>query len=405
MKVLHVIPAVAPRYGGPSQAIIEMCGALQCERTDILIATTDADGDGRLAVETGTRMEYRGVPTIFFSRQLTEAFKYSNSLACWLSKNVNTFDLVHIHAVFSHSSIAAARACIQKKVPYIVRPLGSLDPWSLKQKRLAKAVLWRMGVRQMLHHASAVHYTTVEERRLSEEGLGINSGVVVPLGVHQDSLAVGPDDFMTSFPEVRGSPYVLLLSRIHPKKNIESMIEAFTVVTDLAEHKHWKLVIAGYGEPHYVEGLKQLAYRSCADRVVFTGWVDGARKTQLLKFASLFVLPSYQENFGLSVVEAMANRVPVLVSNRVNLSDEIAAAAAGWIVDLESQSLQQTLSEALRSDGERARRGAAGEELARSRYAWAVVSKALCDLYERVQSNDERTSGRGEREGKRVNSQ
>ena len=111
MKILHVIPAIAPRYGGPSQAIIEMCWALQREGTEVLIATTDADGECRLAVGTETQTVYRSVPTVFFRRQLSEAFKYSHYLACWLDKNVDSFDVVHIHAVFSHSSIAAARAC------------------------------------------------------------------------------------------------------------------------------------------------------------------------------------------------------------------------------------------------------------------------------------------------------
>ena len=188
MKILHVIPAIAPRYGGPSQAIIEMCRALQDHGAEVLIATTDADGESRLRVETGTQTVYRGVPTIFFRRQFSEAFKYSRDLARWLNEHVSSFDVVHIHAIFSHSSIAAARACIQKGIPYIVRPLGSLDPWSLKQKRFAKNVLWRMGVKRMLSHASAVHYTASEEKRRAEQGLGINSGMVVPLGVHQESL-------------------------------------------------------------------------------------------------------------------------------------------------------------------------------------------------------------------------
>src|SRR5207237_6269254 len=110
---------------------------------------------------------------------------------------------------------------------------------------------------------------------------------------------------------------VLLLSRIHRKKNIESLLEAFSVVTELAQYKHWKLVIAGDGDPDYVERLGQLATQSCGDRVIFTGWLEGLRKAAAFKGAALVLLPSYQENFGLSVVEAMANGIPVLVSNHV----------------------------------------------------------------------------------------
>jgi glycosyltransferase involved in cell wall biosynthesis len=381
MKVLHVIPGIAPRYGGPSQAVIQMCQALRSEEVEVLIATTDADGDERLAVEIGRPVVYEGVPTIFFPRQLSEAFKYSHLLARWLDKSVEDFDIVHIHAVFSHSSLAAARACENKNVPYIVRPLGSLDPWSLSQKRFAKRILFGMGVNQMLDGACAIHYTTAAEKQLAEDGLGINSGVVIPLGVNPKLLRGSAENFREHFPELAKSPYVLLLSRLHHKKNIESLLEVFSAVIKEGEQKAWKLVIAGDGERDYIEKLKQLAFEICGDNVIFAGWLDGARKAAALRGAELVVLPSFQENFGLSIVEALACGVPVLISTQVNLSDEIQAAGAGWVVNLEGDSLQWGLTEALRDKRERHARGAAGERLVRSRYTWPAVAKQLKVLY------------------------
>src|SRR5438045_9411043 len=117
MRVLHVIPGVAARYGGPSQAVFEMCWALGEQGVDALVVTTDADGPGRLKVERARPITHRGVPTIFFSRQLSEAFKYSHPLAVWLTRKVGRFDVVHIHAIFSHSSLAAARACRRHGIP------------------------------------------------------------------------------------------------------------------------------------------------------------------------------------------------------------------------------------------------------------------------------------------------
>ena len=128
LKILHVIPSVAPRYGGPSQAIFTICRALQAEGIEVLIATTNADGDGELPVALGEQIVYQDTPTIFFSRQWSEALKYSRPLALWLERNVNNFDLAHIHAVFSHACVAAARACRKNAAPYVVRPLGTLDP-------------------------------------------------------------------------------------------------------------------------------------------------------------------------------------------------------------------------------------------------------------------------------------
>jgi glycosyltransferase involved in cell wall biosynthesis len=386
MKILHVIPGIAPRYGGPSQAIREMCRALQSEEVEVLIATTDADGESRLGVETGKPVLYESVPTIFFPRQLSEAFKYSHLLARWLETNVNDFDVVHIHAIFSHSSLAAASACARHKIPYIVRPLGSLDPWSLRQRRFAKKILFRMGVFKMLNGASAIHYTTLAEKQLAENALGLRCGVVIPLGVNQELFKAPAENVRELFPQLANSPYVLVLSRIHHKKNIESLLEAFSAVTKQGEYKEWKLVIAGEGEPDYIARLKQLAFEKCGDSVIFAGWLDGTRKVVTLRGAELFALTSFQENFGLSVVEALACGVPVLLSARVNLCGEIEAARAGWVVNLEGDSLRQGLTEAMRDEHERVIRGAAGKKLVRSRYTWPAVAKQLKALYFRLET-------------------
>ena len=238
-----------------------------------------------------------------------------------------------------------------------------------------------MGVNQMLDGARAIHYTTAAEKRLAEDALGINSGVVIPLGVNQESLRGSAENFRELFPKLANSPYVLLLSRLHHKKNIESLLEVFFAVTKQGEQKGWKLVIAGNGERDYIEKLKRLAFEKCGDNVIFAGWLDGARKAAAIRGAELVALPSFQENFGLSVVEALACGVPVLVSTQVNLSDEIQAAGAGWVVNLEGDSLQRGLTEALRDTRERRARGAAGERLVHSRYTWPAVAKQLKALY------------------------
>ena len=200
MKVLHVIPAVAPRYGGPSQAVLGMGQALPQQGVQVLIATTDADGPRRLPVAHGSELSWQGVPAIFFPRQWSEAFKYSGQLAGWLDHHVAEFDVVHIHAVFSHACLAAADACRGARVPYVVRPLGTLDPWSLKQKPVRKQLLWHVGVKRMLHGAAAIHYTTAAEQRLAEVPLGLRRGVVIPLGVDEELFDAPPN------PQGVGSP-------------------------------------------------------------------------------------------------------------------------------------------------------------------------------------------------------
>jgi glycosyltransferase involved in cell wall biosynthesis len=384
VRVLHVVPSLAPRYGGPSRAVLEMCRALRGRGVETLIATTDADGAGRLSVGLGSPTTYSDVPAVFFRRQWSEAYKYSRPLARWLDAHVREFDVVHVHAVFSHACLAAARACRKGGVPYIVRPLGTLDPWSLRQKRWRKNLFWHLGVRRMLEAAAAIHYTAMPEQDLAERSLGLARGVVVPLGVETDSTG-GANGRPTPDASNGERPYVLVLSRIHPKKGLDLLLPAFLSLAKLREFAEWRLVLAGDGDAEYVRSLKELSEREGpSDRVVFAGWLEGAQKRAVLERASLLALTSYQENFGLCVVEALACGVPVLVSPHVNLAPEIEAAGAGWVAPLERGALERILTDMLGDAGERIRRGAAGREFVRRRFTWDGVADQLVSLYSTV---------------------
>jgi glycosyltransferase involved in cell wall biosynthesis len=383
VKVLHVIPSVAMRDGGPSRAVLDMCGALRERGVNTLIATTDADGKGRLPVELAKEISYQDVPIIFFQRQWTESYKYSHPLQHWLDAHVSDFDVVHIHAVFSHSSLAAATACRNRGVPYILRPLGTLDPWSLKQKSFKKKTIWHLGVRRMLKGASAIHYTTTTEKELAEESLGLNHGVVIPLGI--DSESTNGAKLKESQGEPPSpSPYILVLSRLHPKKGLELLLPAFLSLVRRDEFKEWKLVLAGDGDAEYVQSLRDLVEKEKGnEHVIFAGWLEGNRKEAALRNASLLALTSYQENFGLCVIEALAYGVPVVVSADVNLAGEIAAANAGWITEVSASAIEKSLSDAMISESERLKRGKNGRELA-SHFAWPGVTDQLLELYSSI---------------------
>ncbi|MBV9174609.1 MAG: glycosyltransferase [Chloroflexi bacterium] len=391
MRVLHVIPAVAPRYGGPSYAIVGMARALRTAQTDVLIATTDADGSDRLPLQLESRVDWQGVPTIFFHRQWTEAWKYSHPLARWLATHVADWEVTHIHGVYSHACVAAASASRAHGIPYIVRPFGTLDPWSLRQKPLRKRVLWWLSVKRMLAGASAIHYTTASEQRLAEGPLGLSRGVVVPLGVEDaflDAPVVSPP-FRETLPQLGKHPYVLTLGRLHPKKGIELLIDAFLDATDMRHLQHWRLLVAGDGDANYVNRLKAFVRTHNAEqRVLFAGWVDGRRKMAALQDAGLLALTSHAENFGLAVAEALACGIPVVVSEHVNLADEILKAQAGWIVPLQPTAIAATLQEALSGDAERRWRGANARAFARSEFRWSNIASALLEVYTGVCSKN-----------------
>jgi glycosyltransferase involved in cell wall biosynthesis len=182
---------------------------------------------------------------------------------------------------------------------------------------------------------------------------------------------------------VTRSPYVLALGRIHEKKNLELLIDAFLEATSRGELFKWRLVIAGDGEPGYVAQLRARAARQGpGERVLFVGWLQGPGRIETLRQAALIVSPSRQENFGLSVVEALASGVPAVVSPHVNLAAEIAEAGAGWVTRLELPAFVASLREVMRDESERLRRGRAGRELVRRRFTWAAVADQLVAVYE-----------------------
>lgn len=377
MRVLQVIPAVASRYGGPSQAIVGIGRGLHARGVETLIATTNADGPGVLPVPTGVVTSFEGLDAIFFPRR-GEAFKYSGALARWLRNTVHEFDVVHIHAVFSHSSLAAGQACRQDDVPYVVRPLGSLDPWALSRKAWKKRLLLGTAVKALVGGAAAVHFMTDEERRLAGPVTGTARSVVIPPGVDESFLAE------TTLPSAQRNREVVALTRLHPVKRLEWLIQSFHAATSGPELSEWRLSIAGDGDADYRADLERLAAAGpAAGRIRFAGWLEGDEKRRLLRHASLLAVPSFQENFGLGLIEALASGVPAVVSRGVNLWPDIESAGAGWVAGPDEADFQGALTTGMRDADDRERRSLAARLLA-ARFTWAATAAKLDALYESV---------------------
>ena len=379
MKILHVIPAVADSYGGPSEVVLGMCKALNDKDQNSLICTTDANGNSKLDVEYNKVINYKGVPTIFFPLNFSESYKYSYSLQKWLNNNVVDFDIVHIHAIFSHSSIAAAVVSKKMNVSYIIRPLGSLNIWGLKNRSILKSLMLKYRVKSILKHANFIHYASLAEMTMAEDIVNLNNGVVIPNGIKN----LIPDKSSTSstkFQNLINKDYILVLSRLHPVKRIEYIIEEFSTLLKNSKYTEWKLVIAGDGDINYIKKIKSLiSSKNLTDNVFFTGWVDKDQKIELYSNAKLFMCTSYQENFGLSIAEAMSFQVPVLVSKTVNISQEIESSGSGWVVNPDNDG--DVLCKILDDEQERNLRGNKAREFVIENFSWDKVADQLIKLY------------------------
>lgn len=326
MKVLHVVPSVGPARGGPSRAVLDMCTGLARAGTDVTLVTTDDNGLGRLDVPLGQPVSHDGYEIQYFGRQ-ARPYTISIPLLRWLDENVDRFNLVHVHAVFSHVSDWAPSIIRRHSKPYGVTPHGILCEWGMRRRRLAaKRVFYRLLVGPNLKQAAFVHFTSDQDRHEAAAWGALLQSVIIPLG-----LTLTPREVSCRTPVREGALNLLFLSRIDPIKGLECLFRAMTRA--LQQACPLRLVVAGDGDPGYVRTLQDLAVQlGIAEWVDWAGFVEGADKQRLLAQADVFVLPSHSESFGVVVVEAIAAGLPVVITERVGIHEAVQRANAGLII-------------------------------------------------------------------------
>jgi glycosyltransferase involved in cell wall biosynthesis len=383
MKVLHVIPSLSPTQGGPSFALPLMERALAGSGVVITVVTTDDDGPGRHAPVPLAQPVKTDYSTRWYFPRQTGFYKVSLPLRRWLKINVRRFDLIHIHALFSYSSTVAARAARRQGIPYLIRPLGVLNRWGMENRRqFLKSLSFRFIEKPILRHAAAMHYTSLAEQREAEQAGATAPAAVIPLGIDTAEFQnlPGPERFLNQFPQARGKKLVLFLSRLDAKKGLDLLLPAFAEIK--RRQPEAMLVLVGNGAEDFTRGLHALAARlGLTDDILWPGFLAGAEKLSALSAAAVFVLPSYSENFGIALVEALAAGLPCVTTTGVAVGAEIAAEAAGLVVPPEKPALAGALEQLLADEALRFRLGGNARRLAQDRFSLAVLGGALQGLY------------------------
>ena len=385
MKVLHVIPSVSLQHAGPSTAVRDMALGLARAGETVHLATTDDDGDGHLSVSLGQPIVEDGVTCWYFPRQ-TRFYTASWPLTTWLWRHVPDYDLVHVHAVFSYSSLPAAFCARRVGVPYIITPHGILRSWGVRNRRpLLKRLSFCLIERRILQHAALVHFTSEQERVEAEE-LGVRApSAVISLGIDLSPFEhlPAPGTFRCQHPGLTGRTLLLFLSRINPIKGLDLLLPAFAQVRQ--ERPDVALVLAGRGELDYEAWLRaRVRELGLEGDVLFTGFLEGEPKLAALADCDLIVLPSHSESFGMAVVEAMACRLPVVISNQVGINHEVAKAQAGLVVPCQAEALADALMRLIGDADLRRRLGANGQRLVQKRFSLEVTTQLLIELYDQV---------------------
>ena len=377
-KVLHVISGIDPRGGGPAEALRGLALAQAAAGLNVHVLATFAAGDdlGFAAI-----MQARGI-TVRLIGPCHGRFARHPDLTPITAQAVATADIVHIHALWEEVQHQAARAARLSGKPYLIRPCGMLDPWSLRQRRLAKTLYLAWRLRGNLNGAAALHFTSEGERQGTTRLRLRSSGIVEPNGIDVPEFERRCErgGFRHAHGISADRAVVLFLGRLHPKKGLDLLLPAFARLAGEP-----LLVLAGPADEAYRRHLEaELARLNITDRVLFTGMLLGEDKRAAFADADLFVLPSYQENFGIAVAEAMASGLPVVLSDQVNIADEVVRAGAGGVVPTNVDALSAELSRWLSDANLRARAGAIAGQFARGRYDWVGIAGRWTMHYDRL---------------------
>lgn len=334
MRILFIATVFPPAflYGGPPRATLSTAKSLMHVGHDVLVLTTDASPSGRLDMPYSEETSYEGVSVIYFRHHLYKPFFYSPELKSAISKLAPEFDICLVKGHWTYINFAASSLLSSIHKPFCLYPEGTLDPWAFRYRGLKKRMYWELVEKRNYHRANGFIAASVnEEQQLRAHGL-VQPITVVPnavaLSEFDQSTTVYADQFRSDF---SGREVVLFLSRLHPKKGLDLLLLAFSRLHK--KHPNALLVVIGSGKPSYESHIQEMARDlDIRNDVLFLGTVFGERMIALLRYADVFVLPSYSEGLPMAVQNALACGTPVIISRFCNMP-EVADYQAGAVLE------------------------------------------------------------------------
>lgn len=384
LKIAHVVPTYLPawRYGGPIRSVHSLCRALVAAGHEVHVFTTNVNGDEDSDVLLAQPVDVDGVMVWYFPSKWLRRLYWSPALASTFNRVVKDFDVVHLHSVFLWPTMKAARAALHAHVPYILSPRGALVPELFRRRSYIIKMLWMVFFERFtIEHAAAIHATSQREANLIKRfGLRMREIYIVPNGIEMYGGEVGEEGVPKVVQAAAAqSEFIVFIGRISWEKGLDRLIQALPYLPNIV------LVVAGNDESGYTQKLsEQSVDAGVAERVLFVGAVNGAAKDLLLKRAKVLVLPSYSENFGNVVLEAMAVGCPVVVSDEVGAAEVVALAGAGIVSSGEPSQLAESIRTIISNPEVWKAFSRAGINAVKNNYAWDKVAAQMVDVYLRI---------------------
>jgi glycosyltransferase involved in cell wall biosynthesis len=355
MKVIHITNSIDKSVGGPSRSVPQTC--IELAKLGINIELVTQESADMVAIEESSHLKVN-------YKSIKDLFIYGSRLS---AKDV---DLIHLQHIWNPYIQVMAFWARKKNIPYIITPRGMLEPWIMANNPWKKKIALFLYQKKAIERAAHIHATAqMEVDNIKELGFS-NPITIIPNGIDLTEVK--------KLKTVYGTKKMVFLSRIHPKKGIELLLEAWRNM----DTKDWSLEIAGNGEYAYIETLIQSA--KGLKNVLFVGPQYGEAKWDLLRSADVMVLPTYSENFGIVVAEALAVGVPVITTKGTPWN-ELNTQNCGWCIELTDLDLKSTLKKAMSTPPEDIKKmGKRGVDLINNKYAIASVGRSVLKMYKSI---------------------
>jgi glycosyltransferase involved in cell wall biosynthesis len=376
MKIVHVIGSFDPAKGGPQAVVVRLAAAQASLGHDVTIVSySDDEINYRAAKATAAIPDFGKVRTFLLAMPNRREKFLGNRAADAMSPLIRAADFVHMHGVWETNLLRAAMLCRRYEVAYCICCCGMLDVWSMQQKKWKKKLALQLGFRKMLDGAAFIQALNQDEIELMRP-LGLKPpSIIIPNGIFLSEVE-GGEAIKTELPD---RPYVLFLSRLHYKKGLDVLADAFRQIAPLFPQTD--LVVAGPEGGAETEFLNIIREAQLEDRIHMVGALYGPAKIAALKNAACFCLPSRQEGFSVAITEALACGVPVVITDACHFP-EVADADAGVVCPLSSEAVAAGLAHVLENPRRAVQMGIAGSRLVRENYTWPRIALQTVDAYQ-----------------------
>jgi len=381
LRILHVLDRVDPAAGGPPAVAFRLAAAQAAQGHAVTILSYQPLALAEMQVEM------QGIPSIalvgleLLPPKDPKEHLWPRQASQRLHQLLPDVDIVHLHGVWESLLRVAANQSRRLGKPYIVTPHGMLEPWALSRKWFKKQIALLIAYGRMIDAAAAIHFLNSVEFDIALPLRLSAPAVIIPNGVFLEEMSRPPEpaDLRASHPRLPDKPYILFLGRLHYKKGLDFLADAFSIVARALPDV--QLVVVGPDDRERAPFEQRVRHAHLAERVHLLGPLYGAAKLAAYAGAACFCLPSRQEGFSMAILEAMACGVPVVISEACHFP-EATRAGAGYVVPLHVSAIADALLAVLKDPQSKQRMGQAGRRLVSTRFTWPAIARQHIEAYQ-----------------------